>query len=93
MDAKEYEERKIFLEELKRLVKSEQEAIFRVLKTEKAEYSENSNGIFFDICKLPEPVFQKMKEYIAFCTKNRDDFTQREEEERKAQEILNSDTP
>jgi hypothetical protein len=52
MEAQEYEERKLLLEELKRLVKSEQEAIFRLLKSEKAEYSENSNGIFFDVCKL-----------------------------------------
>ena len=73
MEAQEYEERKLLLEELKRLVKSEQEAIFRLLKSEKAEYSENSNGIFFDVCKLPTPVFK---------------FTQREEEERKAQEVI-----
>lgn len=90
MDAQDYEERKIFLEELKRLVKSEQEAIYRLLKNEKAEYSENSNGIFFDVCKLPTPVFKKMKEYIVFCCKNRDEFTQREEEERKAQELLDN---
>ena len=88
MDAQEYEDRKLFLEELKRLVKSEQEAIFRLLKNEKAEYSENSNGIFFDVCKLPTPVYKKMKEYIVFCCKNRDEFTQREEEERKAQEVI-----
>jgi hypothetical protein len=88
MEAQEYEERKAFLEELKRLVKSEQEAIFRLLKSEKADYSENSNGIFFDVSKLSTPVFKKMKEYMEFCRKNRDEFTQREEEERKAQELL-----
>lgn len=88
MEAQEYEERKIFLEELKRLVKSEQEAIFRLLKSEKADYSENSNGIFFDVSKLSTPIFKKMKEYMEFCRKNRDEFTQREEEERKAQELL-----
>jgi hypothetical protein len=88
MEAQEYEERKIFLEDLKRLVKSEQEAIFRLLKSEKADYSENSNGIFFDVSKLSTPVFKKMKEYMEFCRKNRDEFTQREEEERKAQELL-----
>jgi hypothetical protein len=88
MEAQEYEERNIFLEDIKRLVKSEQEAIFRLLKSEKADYSENSNGIFFDVSKLSTPVFKKMKEYMEFCRKNRDEFTQREEEERKAQELL-----
>ena len=38
----EYEERKRFLDEVKRLVKSEQEALFRIVKAEKAEYSENN---------------------------------------------------
>jgi hypothetical protein len=90
MDGKEYEERKKLLEDMKRLVKSEQEAIFRILKAEKAEYSENSNGIFFDVSKLSTPLFMKLREYMEFCRKNRDDFTQREEEERKAQELINS---
>lgn len=90
MDTKEYEERKNFLEELKQLVKSEQEAIFRILKNEKADYSENSNGVFFDVSKLSDTVFNKMKEYISFSRKNRENFTQREEEERKVQEILNT---
>jgi hypothetical protein len=88
MNNKEYDERKQFLEDMKNLVKSEQEAIFRILKTEKAEYSENSNGIFFDVTKLATPLFMKLKEYMEFCRKNRDDFTQREEEERKAQEFI-----
>ena len=90
MDAKEYDEKKKFLEDIKHLVKSEQEAVFRILKTEKADYSENSNGIFFDVSKLPGPLFAKLKEYMEFCQKNRDEFTQREEEERKAQELLGS---
>jgi hypothetical protein len=88
MDTKEYEERKQFLEDIKRLVKSEQEALFRILKAEKADYTENSNGIFFDVSKLSTPLFQKLKEYMEFCSKNRDDFSQREEEERKAQELI-----
>ena len=92
MDNKEYEERKQFLEDIKSLVKSEQEALFRILRTEKGEYSENSNGIFFDISKLSTPLFMKLKEYMEVCRKNRDNFTYREEEERKAQELIGSTT-
>ena len=88
MDSKEYDERKQFLEDIKQLVKSEQEALFRILKTEKGDFTENSNGIFFDVSKLPIPLFKKLKEYMEFCRKNRDEFTHREEEERKAQELL-----
>lgn len=88
MDSKEYDERKQFLEDIKQLVKSEQEALFRILKTEKGDFTENRNGIFFDVSKLSTPLFKKLKEYMEFCRKNRDEFTQREEEERKAQELL-----
>lgn len=92
MDAQDYEERKQFLEDIKHLVKSEQEAIYRIIKTEKGDFTENSNGIFFDVSKLSLPLFRKLKEYMEFCRKNRDEFTQREEEERKAQELLTGDT-
>ncbi len=84
----EYDERKRFLEDLKRLVKEEQENIYRILKQSGEDFSENSNGIFFDLTKVKMDTFQKMKAYMEFCSKNRENFSIREEEERKAQEIL-----
>lgn len=92
LTAQEYEERKLFLEELKNLVKSEQESIFYILKSDHCEYSENSNGIFFDVSKLTPAIFTKMRDYMEFCKKNRDSFIEREEEERKASEILSGNT-
>lgn len=89
LSAADYEERKVFLEDIKRLVKSEQENLFRILKQEKADYSENSNGIFFDVTKLSTPLFNKLKEFMEFCQKTRKEFVEREEEERKAQDCLN----
>lgn len=84
----EYEERKRFLEELKMLVKGEQEELYRILRTSRAEFSENSNGVFFDVCKLPAETFLQMTKFMEFCRKNREDFAAREEDERKAQEAL-----
>ncbi len=84
----EYDERKRFLEDLKKLVKEEQENIYRILKQSNEDFSENSNGIFFDLTKVKLNTFQKMKSYMEFCTKNRENFVIREEEERKAQQIL-----
>lgn len=76
----EYEERKIFLEELKKMVISEQEEIFRILKKHGCEYSENSNGVFFDVSKVPTEVFSKMKEFLSFCQANRKNFEERDRE-------------
>ena len=75
-----YDKRKQFLEDLKKLVKSEQEEIFRIIKRSKVEYSENSNGIFFDVLKLSKETFEKIQEFMNFCKENRIDFSKREKE-------------
>ena len=59
-----YDDRKKCLEDLKMLVKSEHEQIFSILKKHKVEYSENSNGIFFDLTKLPDSAFIDIKKLI-----------------------------
>jgi hypothetical protein len=84
-----YETRKLFLENLKILNKSEKEEIFRILTVTKSVYTENSNGIFFDISKLSQDAFDQMIKFLEFCKKNRQDFLDREEEEKKVQDILN----
>jgi hypothetical protein len=92
LTAADYEERKQFLEDLKKLVKSEQETILYILQSYHCDYSENSNGIFFDVTKVNKEAFTKMREYMEFCKKNRDNFLQREEEERIAAEIVAGNT-
>ena len=74
----EYEDRKRVLGELKKLVKSEQEQIFLIIKRCRMDYSENSNGIFFDLSRVPQEAFDEMKKFLAFCQTNRNDFEVRE---------------
>ena len=89
-EIEDYEIRKQFLDNLKILNKSEKEEIFRILTSTKSEYTENSNGIFFDVSKLSKETFDQMIQFLEFCKKNREEFLNREEEEKKAQDILNS---
>jgi hypothetical protein len=84
----EYDQRKIFSEEVKLLTKNEMEEVYRILKAAKAEYSENSNGVFFDASKLPAEIFSELQKFMIFCKKNREEFTAREEEYRRAQDAL-----
>lgn len=74
----EYEERKKVLNELKKLVKSEQEQIFFILKKYKLDFSENSNGIFFDMSRVSKEPFDEMKKFLTFCQTNRKDFEDRD---------------
>ena len=69
-----YERRKQFLKELETLSRAELEEIYRILRREGGEFSENSNGIFFDVGNLPAPVFEALWKFIQFCKSNARDL-------------------
>jgi len=62
---------------MKILVKPEQEEIFRILRKTRETYTENSNGIFFDLASVSNETFSNIKEYIEFCLKNRQEHEAR----------------
>ncbi len=64
LNKEDYEQRKNFLEELKRLTRDQHEEVFRIIKRNEIEYSENSNGIFFDISLLPLDIFKQLEQFI-----------------------------
>lgn len=72
-----YEDRQKVFETIKALVKTEQEEIFRIIRKLKVTYSENSNGIFFDLALLTDDSFSQIKEYIEFCLTNRKEHEER----------------
>ncbi len=74
---KEYEERRLFLEQLQILSHNEHEEIFRIIKRQNEIWSENSNGIFFDVASLQDNTFRRLQKFIHFCLENR-----REQDER-----------
>lgn len=78
MDTKEYERRRLFLDALKKLHTSEYIDIVKILKQENVEYSENSNGIFFDIAKLNQSTFNVLEKYMDFVHTNRKELAERE---------------
>lgn len=88
----EYEDRKRVLSELKKLVKSEQEQIFLILKRYKIEYSENSNGVFFDLSRVGKDAFEEIQKFLVFCQTNRSDFEARDREMESSRLILGENT-
>ena len=72
-----HEERKHIFDTIKALVKLEQEEIFRIIRQLKVPYSENSNGIFFDLSSLSDGDFERIKEYIQYCLKTRQEHEDR----------------
>ncbi len=59
------------------LVRPEQEEIFRIIRRGKENYTENSNGIFFDLCNISDISFFQIKEYLNFCFKTRQEHETR----------------
>lgn len=74
----EYERRRRFLECLRALTKAEHVEIIRILQKHEAEFSENNNGVFFNVCTLAQPVFDALELFMSFTQKNRQNLEDRE---------------
>jgi hypothetical protein len=77
MAAVTYDERKQIFDTIKVLAKPEQEAIFRIIRKAKENYTENSNGIFFDLSDISETALIQIKDYLHFCLKTRQEHENR----------------
>ena len=71
MDKNEYELKKQMIEDFKLLSKEEYEEVFRIIKQNNIQYSENSNGVFFDLAACSAEVFSKLIQYIDLCKEQR----------------------
>ena len=75
--ADDYEQRKEFCKEMNTLSKPELEELYRILRREGGAYSENSNGIFFDVASLPASVFEALWKFLQVCKSNAKDLEER----------------
>jgi hypothetical protein len=72
-----YVDRKQIFDNIKVLVKPEQEEVFRIIRKNKVVYTENSNGIFFDLSTVTDSALEQINEYINFCLKTRQEHETR----------------
>jgi hypothetical protein len=75
-----FDVRKQIFEEIKRFNKNELEELYRILKRESEEISENRNGMFFDLNSLKISTISKIHSWIRFCKVNRQTLETREKE-------------
>lgn len=78
LSAAEYERRRTFLDGIKLLTKAEHIEIVRILQKHKAVYSENSNGVFFNVATLEQSTFDSLELFLKFTQSNRKDLADRE---------------
>jgi hypothetical protein len=56
------------------------------------EYSENSNGVFFDLSRVPQQPFEEIQKFLVFCQTNRNDFEARDREMESSRLSLGENT-
>ena len=78
MEATEYSRREKFLNALRQLGEPEFLEILRLLQKKNIHYSENANGVFFDVVALDQDTFNELEQFIEFVRKNRDELLERE---------------
>ena len=79
MDPVEYENRKAFCDEMKGMSRSEHIEIARILRKYEIKTSENRSGMFFDLVKLPQEVFDALLTFREFVKQNNVELTKRPE--------------
>ena len=77
MDPAEYERRKAFCDEMKGMGKSEHIEIARILRKYEIKTSENRSGMFFDLMKIPQEVFEALLVFRAFVQQNNTELSKR----------------
>lgn len=81
-----------FLLELKgnieELSDENQKAILKILIEDDCMFTENANGVFFDLKTLKKEDIDKIKEYIKYCKDAEDNEKKRETEETELREEL-----
>jgi hypothetical protein len=72
-----YERRKAMIDEFKQLSKPEYEELFRILKFEHVSYTENSNGIHFDLGTVSDEVVVKLQDFLQLVRKHAQEDAER----------------
>ncbi len=87
-----YDSRKELLENMKALSKTEKEDIFRIIKRENEQFSENSNGIFFDLATIKNTTFIEILNMITLSNQKKQEQDERLKEMEKLREEVPEET-
>ena len=80
MEPEEYERRKQFFSVIQAMSRSEQIEVVRILRSCEIHFSENTDGVLFDLAKLPQEVFDKLVFFKKFVTLNNEELSKRDAE-------------
>ena len=77
LDPAEYERRRLFHEQMQTMSKPEHIELARILRKHNVAISENRSGMFFDLTKLPQEVFNALLHFRDFVAQNTKELDKR----------------
>ncbi len=77
LSKEDYERRKQMVDEFKTLSKQEYEELFRILKHEHVQYTENSNGIHFDLGLCSTEIVEKLQSFLQLVRQHAEEDAER----------------
>lgn len=79
LSAKEYERRRTFVETMKGMNQAEYIEIARILRKHGVPISENRSGMYFDLSKISQEIFEEMLQFHDFVLQNNAELNKREQ--------------
>jgi hypothetical protein len=79
MTPEEYERRRLFCDLIKEMGRPEHIEIARILRKHNVSISENRSGVFFDISKLEQRVFEELINFHSFVVANNEELAKRDQ--------------
>ena len=67
-------EKKILMEKISKLGSMEHQEIYKILQTGGVSYSENNNGIFFNLTTMPCNLLEEIETFVNYCYENKPDL-------------------
>lgn len=67
-------QRKALFDRINNLSSTEHEEILKIVKKSNVKYSQNKNGIFFNLSNLPDDSVKEIDDFVHYCMSNKKDL-------------------
>jgi hypothetical protein len=64
-------ERKSLMDKISKLGETEHQEIYKILQTNGINYTQNNNGVFFNLTTLSDEVFKEIEKFVFYCHENK----------------------
>lgn len=67
-------QRKVLFDKINTLSSTEHEEIFKIVRNHGISFSQNKNGVFFNLSNVSEDIIEEMENFISYCMNNKQEL-------------------